>query len=284
MPDCAFFLKGFCKEENCKYRHVKVNADATLCKEFQTGFCSKGAEVRASSVENKLFLIGTVFPYYETRTFNFLIFQCDKSHKYLCKSFQKTGNCPKGHRCTLAHQTLSDTKFANNSDISKFKKINSKSDTATQEKISEETSVPSNNRELLNKLLTKRLRRNSEDNKQIVSQPNSEIDSSTQYIALSTEGAPRSSDDFSLAEQMLQKKARDTNCKSMGSASNQPLKRKYFVTDNDDEKLSDYLTFTGNSTRSRENDCRPTLKIIPDFLFLNKQVISNDSFCIRGFF
>lgn len=41
MPVCMFFQRqGMCFRENCKYRHVKVNRDATPCPKYTTlGYC-----------------------------------------------------------------------------------------------------------------------------------------------------------------------------------------------------------------------------------------------------
>ena len=217
MPDCNFFLKGFCKEESCRYRHVKVNADAGICKDFATGFCSKGAKV------NQDFLLNVCL------THSISIFQCESLHQFLCKSFFKTGQCPKGTKCTLAHLKVwptaqamivgrkrslaaastktapvaSTSSNASEAPKSKYRKVNPAINSSTSSSISKmvppaTASVPKissstaarPNREMLNSLLTRRLRCNSESNKQIVCQESDglpKIDSSTEYIALSTD-------------------------------------------------------------------------------------------------
>ena len=237
MPDCNFFLKGFCKEESCRYRHVKVNADAGICKDFATGFCSKGAKV------NQAFVLNVCL------THSISIFQCESLHQFLCKSFFKTGQCPKGTKCTLAHLKVwptaqamivgrkrslaaassktapvaasSTSSNASEAPKSKYRKVNpainsntSSSSTkmvppatASVPKISSSTAARPN-REMLNSLLARRLRCNSESNKQIVCQESDglpKIDSSTEYIALSTDatatttGAAASSDQAAAA-------------------------------------------------------------------------------------
>lgn len=219
MPDCNFFLKGFCKEESCRYRHVKVNADAGICKDFATGFCSKGAQV------NKAFVWNVCL------THSISIFQCESLHQFLCKSFFKTGQCPKGKKCTLAHLKVwpsaqavvlgskrplaaassktapvaasSTSSNASEASKSKYRKVNPSINSSTSSsstkmvppatasvpKISSSTAARPN-REMLNSLLTRRLRCNSESNKQIVCQESDglpKIDSSTEYIALFTD-------------------------------------------------------------------------------------------------
>jgi hypothetical protein len=43
MPDCLFFQKGECRKgTKCKYRHVKLAVDASICKAFQRGYCPQG--------------------------------------------------------------------------------------------------------------------------------------------------------------------------------------------------------------------------------------------------
>ena len=53
MPVCSYFLKGICNIDNCPYRHVNVNVNAKLCKDFLRGFCSEGDQVSINKSENK---------------------------------------------------------------------------------------------------------------------------------------------------------------------------------------------------------------------------------------
>lgn len=45
MPVCSFYLKGICNIDHCPYRHVNVNVNAEICKDFVRGFCEKGDQV-----------------------------------------------------------------------------------------------------------------------------------------------------------------------------------------------------------------------------------------------
>lgn len=38
-------VPGLCINENCPYRHVNVNKDASVCEGFLRGYCSDGDKV-----------------------------------------------------------------------------------------------------------------------------------------------------------------------------------------------------------------------------------------------
>lgn len=40
-----FLVTGLCSNENCPYRHVNVNANASICEGFLKGYCADGNEV-----------------------------------------------------------------------------------------------------------------------------------------------------------------------------------------------------------------------------------------------
>lgn len=42
---CVFFWAGICSNENCPYRHVNVNSNASICEGFLRGYCADGNEV-----------------------------------------------------------------------------------------------------------------------------------------------------------------------------------------------------------------------------------------------
>jgi hypothetical protein len=75
MQDCSYFLQGICSNEQCAYRHVHVNPNASVCEGFLKGYCSDGNE-------------------------------CKKKHTYVCPIFEETGKCLEGSKCKLHHPKI----------------------------------------------------------------------------------------------------------------------------------------------------------------------------------
>ncbi|RKP34595.1 hypothetical protein BJ085DRAFT_8780, partial [Dimargaris cristalligena] len=72
VPLCSHFQRGLCTKEDCPYLHIKMSADAPVCRDFvEEGFCSRGK-------------------------------QCDKRHVYECPDFTERGECSKPN-CKLPH-------------------------------------------------------------------------------------------------------------------------------------------------------------------------------------
>lgn len=44
-PCLCFLLSGSCSNHSCPYRHVNVNANASICDGFLKGYCDDGNEV-----------------------------------------------------------------------------------------------------------------------------------------------------------------------------------------------------------------------------------------------
>lgn len=175
---------------------------------------------------------------------------------FLCKSFNKTGKCSKGVKCLLAHQRLNARNILK-SDISKYKKINNTRPVITAKQPEIEKSV---HRAILNNLLAKRIETTSESNRQIVSQPNTGVGNCSDFIPLTVN---LDSSKNLLIDQIITKN-QNIDGKHGKVLSNRSVRKKYFVIDNDEEKLSDYLNY--DTRLSSENICRPQLKIIPNFL------------------
>jgi hypothetical protein len=73
MPSCKFFLDGLCtRGDDCPYRHVKVNEEASVCPDFLKGFCPAATE-------------------------------CKKRHINACPQFETRGACGRGSACPLPH-------------------------------------------------------------------------------------------------------------------------------------------------------------------------------------
>ncbi|KAJ1991094.1 hypothetical protein H4R33_001497 [Dimargaris cristalligena] len=73
VPLCSHFQRGLCTKEDCPYLHIKMSADAPVCRDFvEEGFCSRGK-------------------------------QCDKRHVYECPDFTERGECSKPN-CKLPHR------------------------------------------------------------------------------------------------------------------------------------------------------------------------------------
>lgn len=72
-PTCLHFAKGNCSKADCPYTHVRVAANAPVCRAFAIyGYCEKGVE-------------------------------CAERHVYECPDFSNTGSCQiKG--CKLPHR------------------------------------------------------------------------------------------------------------------------------------------------------------------------------------
>ncbi|KAJ6220062.1 hypothetical protein RDWZM_005874 [Blomia tropicalis] len=280
MPDCTFFLKGCCKLENCSYRHVKVSQDAIICQEFLNGYCPQGVQCAKSHrfLCKKFNQTGT----------------CEKGEK-----------CTMAHqKINITNQK--EEKLAparkNNNDFSKYKKINNIQGTsAKSETLTVETANPnvidSNNQNesdrnhtILNHLLKKRIKMTIESNKQIVSVSKNEFAIGSDFISISCnddkdiDNTKKVGDNDKVnhiindaelsnhqceSQQKIQREGLESgkSINNMQSNPNQLKKpKKYFYVDSDDESLSDYYC----DLRIVNNNCRPQLKIIPDFLAIEK--------------
>ncbi|KAJ1658873.1 hypothetical protein IWQ61_001966 [Dispira simplex] len=72
LPLCSHFQRGACHNPDCPYIHIKVSADAPVCRFFvDDGFCPHGRE-------------------------------CPKRHVYECPEFSETGRCTRPN-CRLPH-------------------------------------------------------------------------------------------------------------------------------------------------------------------------------------
>ncbi|KAJ1653329.1 hypothetical protein IWQ61_006527 [Dispira simplex] len=72
LPLCSHFQRGACHNPECPYIHIKVSADAPVCRFFvDDGFCPHGRE-------------------------------CPKRHVYECPEFSETGRCTRPN-CRLPH-------------------------------------------------------------------------------------------------------------------------------------------------------------------------------------
>ena len=76
MPSCKFFLEGICVKENCPYRHVKVNPEASICPDYLKGYCPNGST-------------------------------CKMRHVSRCPQFEQLGQCAKGKNCPFPHRKKS---------------------------------------------------------------------------------------------------------------------------------------------------------------------------------
>ena len=156
----------------------------------------------------------------------------------------------------MGHKKINSRNNPLKSSLSKYKKVNNNkiftgsnsSDTSINKPI---------HREILNNLLTKRLETANESNKQIVFQPSINVDCCQDFIPLSLNSD--SSSDI-MINQIMCRNQNHLEKKSFNNLN----KKKFFIIDNDEEKIFDYLN--SDSKLSRETICRPKLKIIPDFL------------------
>lgn len=177
---------------------------------------------------------------------------------------KKTGHCPKANKCNFYHpkETTKPLKKQSNlksSQQQKYKKVNatitvplasSSSSSDDKEKLSQN--------KLLNLLLEKRLKSPIKPNPK-VSPIVKSFQSGSDFISLSTDVSTDPCPSIFL--NLNQEKA-ESKCNPQASGA----KKKYFITDNDEEKLSDYIN--ANASLSSEQTCRPRLKIIPDFLLV----------------
>lgn len=72
VPACLHFLRGKCRNDPCRYAHIRVNPSAPVCRDFAIlGYCGKGAN-------------------------------CDDRHVHECPDYAKTGMCY-NEQCALPH-------------------------------------------------------------------------------------------------------------------------------------------------------------------------------------
>jgi len=188
MPVCSFFLQGRCSSDSCPYRHVKVNSDATICKDFLRGYCPKGI-------------------------------QCKSAHVFVCIDFNRNGKCSKGSSCPLPHNRIG----------ANVKRKKSKKSLSL---------------------------RSAKQLKQLLD-INNDSQPLPPFIPLFTDN--NESDNKS----SLSVEKTDTNICDLP-----PIKRKakvkYFWTESDDENSH---CFDSDTDDNEEKACRPTIRIIPKFLF-----------------
>lgn len=71
-PACIYFSRGNCTNPDCRYTHVKIDADAPVCRDLATvGWCERGAT-------------------------------CTERHVFECPDYANTGSCPIP-KCHLPH-------------------------------------------------------------------------------------------------------------------------------------------------------------------------------------
>jgi len=58
MPVCSYFLLGECTKDDCPYRHVNVNEDAEICKNFLQGYCPCADKVSLQLNSGNTLLLG----------------------------------------------------------------------------------------------------------------------------------------------------------------------------------------------------------------------------------
>uniref|UniRef100_A0A834VEZ8 Zinc finger CCCH domain-containing protein 3 n=1 Tax=Sarcoptes scabiei TaxID=52283 RepID=A0A834VEZ8_SARSC len=257
MPDCSFFANNACNLENCCFRHVKVTANSELCKDFLKGLCLLGSK-------------------------------CEKSHRFLCRTFLRTGNCPKGNKCYFAHRPKKNKRKSKLETQSKFKKINSITHNVNKEsKTYASTPINlSNKAKLLDSLLTKHL--NSPALIRVRSSSNEPMkwNFDASFIKLSSDGGNDSSkskfeNNRKIITRLFDDKSESNKDPSIGQ--NEP-KLKYFDNDDEDDKDKSIISLKCSSSSSSsdrkpnsqtlmrtikqkaEASIRPKLKIIPDFL------------------
>lgn len=73
VPACTHFFHGTCKNDACRYPHIRISPGAPVCRPFATlGYCADGPK-------------------------------CEKRHVSECPDYANTGQCPNFGKCPLPH-------------------------------------------------------------------------------------------------------------------------------------------------------------------------------------